>query len=172
MSFTELVLLYYHIHHMNNQYKTSVQDMKILMMFLLSVIEKFIDPLETKMTNIDPSIVGQHVWPSKNNYFKACLRIISRLSLRIRSWSQLSQFRWTSTKLIPIKKSQAGHIWSEGRTSSPTYTFLTLNPFPANPGGREKFNLNFYFHFSLWCLKRFYEGLKGITKKCENKNLS
>ena len=37
--------------------------------------------------------------------------------------------------------------------------------------------LNFYFHPSLWCLKRFYEGLKGLhktfwgtKKKCENKN--
>ena len=42
-----------------------------------------------------------------------------------------------------------------------------------------KVNLNFYFHTSLWSLKRFYEGLKGLhktfwgtTKKCENKNLS
>ena len=42
-----------------------------------------------------------------------------------------------------------------------------------------KINLSFYFHTSLWCLKRFYEGLKGLhktfwgaTKKCENKNLS
>ena len=40
-------------------------------------------------------------------------------------------------------------------------------------------NLNFYFHTSLRCLKRFYEDLKGplktfcgTTKKCENKNLS
>ena len=39
--------------------------------------------------------------------------------------------------------------------------------------------LNFYFHTSLWCFKRFYEGLKGLhktfrgtTKKCENKNLA
>ena len=38
-------------------------------------------------------------------------------------------------------------------------------------------NLNFYFHTSLWYLKRFYEGLKGLhkpfwgtTKKCEKKN--
>ena len=42
-----------------------------------------------------------------------------------------------------------------------------------------KIELNFYFHTSLWCLKRFYEGLKGFhkilsgtTKKCENKNLA
>ena len=27
-----------------------------------------------------------------------------------------------------------------------------------------KINLNFYFHTPLWCLKRFYEGLKGLHK--------
>ena len=25
-------------------------------------------------------------------------------------------------------------------------------------------NLNFYFHTSLWCLKRFYENLKNLHK--------
>ena len=25
-----------------------------------------------------------------------------------------------------------------------------------------KIELNFYFHTSLWCLKRFYEGLEGF----------
>ena len=38
-----------------------------------------------------------------------------------------------------------------------------------------KIELNFYFHTSLWCFKRFYEGLKtfwGTTEKCENKNLT
>ena len=33
-----------------------------------------------------------------------------------------------------------------------------------DPGKREKINLNFYFHTFLWCLKRFYEGLKGLHK--------
>ena len=54
-----------------------------------------------------------------------------------------------------------------------------FNPFRADPGRREKFNLNFYFHTSLWCLKIFYDGLKGLhktirstTEKCENKDLS
>ena len=37
---------------------------------------------------------------------------------------------------------------------------LLLNPSRPNPGRREKIKLNFYFHTSLWCLKRFYEGLK------------
>ena len=32
----------------------------------------------------------------------------------------------------------------------------------TDPGRREKINLNFYFHTSLWCLRRFYEGLKGL----------
>ena len=52
-----------------------------------------------------------------------------------------------------------------------------LNPFRPNPGRREKINLNFYFHTSLWCLKWFYEDLKGLlktfwgtTKKYENEN--
>ena len=32
-----------------------------------------------------------------------------------------------------------------------------------------KIKLNFYFHTSLWCLKKFYE---GTTKKYENKNIT
>ena len=36
------------------------------------VKEKFIDQLETNMTDVDPSVVGQHVQPLENNYFKAC----------------------------------------------------------------------------------------------------
>ena len=35
--------------------------------------------------------------------------------------------------------------------------------------------VSFYFHTSLWCLERFYEGLyktiSGTGKKCANKNL-
>ena len=34
-----------------------------------------------------------------------------------------------------------------------------INPSRPNPGRRGK--INFYFDTSLWCLKRFYEGLKG-----------
>ena len=45
------------------------------------------------------------------------------------------------------------------------FKVLTINPFPTDPGRREKFNLDFYFHTSLWCLKSFYEDLKGLHKK-------
>ena len=40
-----------------------------------------------------------------------------------------------------------------------------FNPWRPNPGQKEKNNLNFYFHPFLWCLKRFYEGLKGVKIK-------
>ena len=41
---------------------------------------------------------------------------------------------------------------------------VDLNPSRPDPGQREKINLNFYFYTSLWCLKMFYEGLKGLHK--------
>ena len=54
-----------------------------------------------------------------------------------------------------------------------------FNPSRPNPRRREKIKLHFYFHTSLWCLKRFYEGHKGLhktfkgtSKKCENKNVT
>ena len=56
---------------------------------------------------------------------------------------------------------------------------VCINPPSPNHGRREKTNLNFYFHFSFWCLKRFYEGLKGLhktfsgtTKKCGNTKIN
>ena len=39
-----------------------------------------------------------------------------------------------------------------------------INPSHPNPRRREKINLNFYFHTSLWSLRRFYEGVKGFHK--------
>ena len=38
--------------------------------------KKYIDRLEIKMTNLDPSIDGQHFRPLKNNYFKPWKRLI------------------------------------------------------------------------------------------------
>ena len=41
--------------------------------------------------------------------------------------------------------------------------WLTL-PAQCSSGNciKMKINLNFYFHASLWCLSRFYEGLEGL----------
>ena len=61
--------------------------------------------------------------------------------------------------------------------SSTLKRVLTL-PVPI-PDEEKTVKLNFYFHTSLWCLNRFYEGPKGLhktfrhtAKKCENKNLT
>ena len=45
-----------------------------------------------------------------------------------------------------------------------SFDFLTLklNPSRPYPERIEKINLDLYFHTSLWCLKRFYEGLKAF----------
>ena len=37
-----------------------------------------------------------------------------------------------------------------------------VNKFRPGPGQRQKINLNFYFHTSLWCFNRFHEGLKDL----------
>ena len=39
------------------------------------------------------------------------------------------------------------------------YEMQNVNPSRPDPGQREKINFDFYFYISLWCLKRFYEGL-------------
>ena len=57
---------------------------------------------------------------------------------------------------------------------------IVINPPRPDPKQRGKINLNFYFHTSLWCLKRFYEGhcvesvqtFWSTTKRFENKNLT
>ena len=61
-----------------------------------------------------------------------------------------SLVRWT--ELYPMRKLYAKQI-------------LTL-PAPCISESciKIKINLTFYFHSSLWCLKRFYEGLKGLHK--------
>ena len=59
-----------------------------------------------------------------------------------------------------------------------SWNFFSTLSVPV-PDKVKKIKLNFYFHTSFWCLKKFYEGLKGLhktfrgtTKKCENKNLT
>ena len=42
---------------------------------------------------------------------------------------------------------------------TPYEKLMYVNLSRPSPGRREKIKLNFYFHTSLWCLKRFYEGL-------------
>ena len=39
------------------------------------------------------------------------------------------------------------------------FSNLLTGPFISESCIKIKINLNFYFHTSLWCLKKFYEGL-------------
>ena len=42
-------------------------------------------------------------------------------------------------------------------------SFSAFNPSHPDPGRREKINIYFYFHTSLWCWKRFYEVMKALN---------
>ena len=43
--------------------------------------------------------------------------------------------------------------------------FLNVfNPSRPDPGQRQKINLTFYFHTSVWWHKKFYVGLQGLHK--------
>ena len=42
--------------------------------------------------------------------------------------------------------------------------FITPSTRISDSSIEVKINWNIYFHTSLWCLKRFYEGLKGFHK--------
>ena len=52
---------------------------------------------------------------------------------------------------------------SEDKKRRQNVPILTLkDPIISEICIKIKIELNFYFHTSLWCLKRFYEGLKGL----------
>ena len=60
------------------------------------------------------------------------------------------------TMTYNIGKKVAPHVIYQGQKVSE----LFVNPSrPTSGGKRERINLNFYFDTSLWCLKKFYEGL-------------
>ena len=50
------------------------------------------------------------------------------------------------------------------RRDSDQPRFIIPSPCISDSSIEVKINLNFYFHTSLWSLKRFYEGLKGFHK--------
>ena len=61
-----------------------------------------------------------------------------------------------------------GEMFRKSNTSYPLIRTRKLRTFlialRPNPGQKEKIKLNFYFQTSLWCLKRFYEGLMNVSK--------
>ena len=90
-------------------------------------------------------------------------------------------FSWTSieSRLIQCVVTHRGCLFDSFAITHQIFSVLKIIPFRPIPTRRGKSKLNFYFHTSLWCLKRFYESLNGLhktfwrtTKKCEHKNLT
>ena len=63
--------------------------------------------------------------------------------------------------IVNFEQENAGWVIG-GMNEIPTYMFQSqpINSSRPDPGRKEKINWIFYFHGSLWCLKRFYEDLK------------
>ena len=90
--------------------------------------------------------------------------IASRSPLRIRKWNQLSQFRWTSTKVIRIKKLRLATFrqWAKGQKEAaserPTVLHIcflrTRSPSP---------NMTTVFH--AWLYGRFIDTGQPHEKK-------
>ena len=77
-------------------FRSFSSHMFLLQAFRLSDIEKFIDRRETKATDLDSSIVGQHVQPLKNNYFKPSIWMVFFL------WFEITKtFHDTKIHLVP-----------------------------------------------------------------------
>ena len=70
------------------------------------------------------------------------------------NYAKIAYWNFVMTIIQTINK-----CWPKMFCVSFTCFFLKINPSRPNPVRREKINLKFYFHVSLWCLKRFYEGL-------------
>ena len=82
----------------------------------------------------------------------------------------ISYLRYLTRKGLSLRE--------HGNDQDSNFKQLFFLPFPCISESciEIKIKLNVYFHTSLWCLERIYEGLHktfwGTTKKCENKNLS
>ena len=91
--------------------------------------------------------------------------ILSRVSARndVTLFSLVLHF---ILKLCTIITSNIKWIWANQLTSIPlnlSYATTCISESCI----KIKINLNFYFHTSLWCLKRFYEGFKSFIKHFE-----
>ena len=119
---------------------------------------------------------------SIENYINQC--IFSWIQVKL-ARQLLFRNRNSKAYLRPCQASIKGHKESSNyifKVNNRNARIRCENMFKVNnkdtrttPYVKIKTNLNFYFHTSLWCVKRFYEGLNktfwGTAKKCENKRL-
>ena len=70
------------------------------------------------------------------------------------------------SKILPFFLNYTQNVFCKVFYSLRNFNFSNFNLSRPDPGKREKINLSFQFHTSLWCLKRFYEGLDSfLTQK-------
>ena len=82
------------------------------------------------------------------------------------AWNtSISTWIWTKLCYLEYLCNFFETIYVSKATSTYQYSnFYGFNPSCSDSWRREKINLNFYFHFSLGYLKRFYEALKDHRK--------
>ena len=71
------------------------------------------------------------------------------------SFSFYNSEKWKTLNMIGHSKSLNLGVWYV-EIFLEVFLYL-LDPSRPDPGRREKISVKFYFHTSLWCLKRFYE---------------
>ena len=96
------------------------------------------------------------------------IRITSRPTTKERKWNKLSQFRWTSAKVIPLEKTYAGYIQtmsqrfkSSREVASEGLTILILQFQVENRGTCP--NVTTLFH--VWAYGRFIEIQSKLRRK-------
>ena len=85
----------------------------------------------------------------------------------------LWQYLWLLTLYLKLEKITSWLLYAY----IPSNRLTPPAPCISKSCTKIKINLKFYFNFSSWCLKKFYEGLWGLhktfsgtTEKCENEN--
>ena len=102
--------------------------------------------------NFSYSITATH----KKGIFTTDLALVSAATL----FSQIFDFFLVMTLVIKIEKT-----WIHWPCVHKMAKYKLTLPIPCISESCIKTNINlFFFHTSLWCLKRFYEGLKSLHK--------
>ena len=67
------------------------------------------------------------------------IRITNRPPLRIRKWNQLSQFRWTSTKVIAIERLKGATFWRWAKGSREVASERHAKSYLTIPSSSEEY---------------------------------
>ena len=103
-------------------------------------------------------------WSLKSNQYcnrKTPLNLFQRVIFKELPWLRRAKSITSISGLKPLAKVKAVLNTREDEREESSKKYL------SSPRRIEKTNLLFYFHTSVWYLKRFFEGLKGFNKPLE-----